>query len=269
MTLLAIIIAFALFHWVEKPKWLLSFDFLKSVNRFLLKEIKLDVTWSRYLVMIILPLLMLWFLVEWLEVQSPHPHSACFLLVHVFVLYLCLGPKAMDSDLADNVLLKELKLGSNSEHETIIRAMTDAALHRWFGVFFWYLFFGLWGALVYRIGERIHVLFDTDQSMCYLASRLLSVMQFPVIIVMSLSLAVATDFEKVWKKCKLFLNWQTIQELRGQYLYDAMYDYIEYEELESKEETTMQVMRTTLSVLKRMLVVWLVFVALLVLFSVR
>lgn len=281
MTLLAIILAFAVFHYVEKPKGLRSFDFLTALDDFLEKTTHVSVQQVRFVLLILLPLLVLGLLLELIHVDGLHGHSIWFLVVHVLVLFYLLGPSAMDSDVAEATLMEQLGLTESSTAEETIHAMTDASLKRWFGVLFWYLILGLWGALIFRLCERVAALKDRDELVKQWASCLLVILSYPVAILMTVALAVSGDFDKVWHKWKPFFNWDSVQNLKTQFLYDAMVVSVNQDEAtgdseadddneaddEDHQETV--VVDETLALLKRMLVACLVFVALLVLFSVR
>ncbi len=282
MTLLAIILAFAVFHWVEKPKGLHSFDYLSVLNDFLNKSVHVSVPQVRFVFLLLLPLLTLALVLELLHVDGLHGHSVGFLLVHVLVLFYLLGPSAMDNDLAENQLLDQLNLSASSTPDEVIHGMTHAALKRWFGVLFWYLILGLWGALIYRLCERIEQQCQDDEVVSNWAACLRVILEFPVVILMTVALAVSADFDQVWAKCKPYFNWDTVQDLKAQFLYDAVLVSVKHTETieatDAKEEDEEAantsdeghgVVNDTLYLLKRMLVACLVFVALLVLFSVR
>lgn len=282
MTLLAIILAFALFHWVHKPDGLSSMDWVRDLNLLLAEKIGIKASEARFVMLLLLPLLLLALLLELFNVSAIyHGNNAWYLLVHSLLLFYCLGPKPMETSIENGELLKQLTLTQSDSHKNLIVGMTNAALHRWFGVFVWYLVIGLWGAVFYRMAHQISQLKGDGQVFERWGSRLMSVLNFPAAVLMTLSLAVASDFEKVWHKCKPFLNGETLTGLNCQFLYDAMYHSVEHGEIESAENTAdseqdndkqsenLNVVKTTMSVLKRMLVACLVFVALLVIFSAR
>lgn len=281
MTLLAIIIAFALFHWVHKPEWLLSYG-TDEVNQLLLNKLGVEASEARFVMLLALPVLALALLLSAFDVSAfHHGNHAWYLLVHALVLFYCLGPMPIETAIEDGELLKQLSLTEQSSHQSIIEGMTDAALHRWFGVFVWYLIFGLWGAVFYRMAQQLNQLGGDDKLINDWSAKLMDVLNFPPALVMTVLLAVASDFEKVWQKCKPFINSETLTELNCQFLYDAMYHAVEHGEIEAAPESgdaqqdvkeqsgSEQVITTTMSVLKRMLVACLVFVALLVIFSAR
>ncbi len=281
MTLLAIIFAFALFHWVPKPTWMTSSAIVADLNAVLRDKVGIDVAQARFVLILTIPLLIMALLSEMFNVSAFHHHGGFrYLLFHSLLLFYCLGPKPMETAIEDGALLQQLNLDEKSSHKSIIDGMTDAALHRWFGVFVWYLVFGLWGALLYRVTQQLSQTKVESPVMKAWCEQLMAVLNFPAAMVMVVVLAVASDFEKVWLKCKPFLNSETLTELNCQFLYDAMYHSVEYGEIEASQEggdeqnngvdnKSLQVVTTTMAVLKRMLVACLVFVALLVIFSAR
>jgi AmpE protein len=85
-----------------------------------------------------------------------------------------------------------------------IDAVFSKALKRWFGIIFWFALLGIYGALLYRLSVWITGedcgLHDDQKD---LITRLRKVMEWPVAQLMTLSLAIATDFDSVyqaWKK---------------------------------------------------------------------
>lgn len=282
MTLLAVIIAFALFHWVNKPEWMLTFSALNDFDKLLKNKIGLDSEQVRFVAVLVVPLIFLGLLLDIFNVSAFHNgHHVGHLLIHVLILFYCLGPKPMETAIENGELLKQLSLTDQSNHKTIIERMTKAALNRWFGVFVWYLVFGLWGAALYRVAQHVNATNLGDGTTQAWSTKLMKVLDFPAAFVMTVALAVASDFEKVWLKCKPLINSETITELNCQFLYDAMYHSVEHGEIEASTETSdaiendesqsdaHQVIITTMTVLKRMLVACLVFVAILVIFSAR
>ncbi|WP_154223326.1 hypothetical protein [Marinicella rhabdoformis] len=282
MTLLAVIIAFALFHWVNKPEWMTSFVVVTDFNGLLKEKLGIEAGQARFVAVLLVPLILLGLLIDVFNVSAFHNgHHVGHLVIHVLILFYCLGPKPMETAIENGELLKQMSLTEASNHKSIINGMTDAALHRWFGVFIWYLIIGLWGAVLYRVAQQLNEADLSDEVMKSWASKLMDILDFPAALLMTVALAVASDFEKVWSKCKPLINTETITELNCQFLYDAMYHTVEHGEIEvstdesdavkndENQSNAHQVITTTMAVLKRMLVACLVFVALLVIFSAR
>ena len=149
----------------------------------------------------------------------------------------------------------------------IINAMTDAALHRWFGVFFWYAVLNVYGAVLFRVVCHMNASrIDKDEGAI---TSFIKVLEFPVAVLMTVSLALASDFDRIWKHCKQYLNGETIRTLNSQFMYQSMDYAVEQCEIDSSGLNDAKIVEiTTYTVLKRMLVVWLVFAALMVIFSI-
>jgi AmpE protein len=261
MKLLAIIIAFGLFHYVGKPAALRSFGWLELLQ----KQLKawFDDSQIQTVLMVILPLLLLWVLEDGLMDLSAD--SVGYLLLSILLLYYCLGPNTLAADLHNSSLRSKLKISDESTATEIIYALTDAALHRWFGVFFWYVVLGIYGALLYRVVCWMALHSNEHNSHERKTAQLL---EFPVTVFMTVSLAIASDFDRVWKHCKQYLNQETLLSLNSLFLYKSMDFAVGHCEIETKDEDKAHITeQTTFLVLKKMLVVWLVFVALLVLFT--
>ncbi len=264
MKLLAIILAFGLFHYMEKPLALRSFNWLDDFKLWLKQWFENQYTLIA--VVVILPVMVLYILLN--NVFNFADNSIGYLLLHVVVLYYCLGPQTMAEMIKQDKTKQQLNISDGVTAEELVNKMTDAALHRWFGVFFWYVVLNLYGALIYRL-------------MCYLAQNekdeevqlaLKSVMrlvEFPVTILMTVSLALASDFDRIWKHCKQYLTIETLKSLNSQYMYKSMDFAVEQCEIEENDENNSQIIElTTYKVLKRMLVVWLAFSAIMVIFSI-
>ncbi len=261
MKLLAIILAFALYHYVEKPQWLRSFHWLEALK----EQIKDSVEGVRlqWAMLVLLPLTGFWFVFHVLA--DIDRYDASYLLLSVAVLYYCLGPRTIESQLASKSLRSQLGIADDAEPSEVVYAITDAALHRWFGVFFWYVLLGVYGALGYRIACHLAHLKDENDEF---EKHALQVLEFPVTVLMTVSLALASDFDRIWKHCKQYLTRETLLSMNSLFLYKSMDFAVEHCEIETEDENKEQIVEiTTFTVLKRMLVVWLVFVALLVLFT--
>ncbi len=264
MKLLAIILAFGLYHYMDKPAAMRSFDWLLKLNDWIKQFIQDNQGVLAFT--ILLPLLFLWVLIA--HIFAFADDSIIGMLVQVLILYYCLGPETIVGMIASKKTHQELGLPADAKPQDIVNKLTTAALHRWFGVFFWYIVLNVYGALVYRMVCFLS-LHHNDKNMQTVANRMLRVIEFPVTVLMTLSLALASDFDRIWQHCKQYLNVETIKTLNSQYMYRSMDFAVEQCEIEESDENKEQIIElTTFRVLKRMLVVWLVFSALLVIFSI-
>lgn len=79
-----------------------------------------------------------------------------------------------------------------------------AAQRRWFGPLFWFIVLGAFGAILYRLAqlaaeEAIEMLSPAQRDA---ANRLLAILDWPVAWLMSLGMAIATDFDTVLALCR-------------------------------------------------------------------
>ena len=215
MKLLAIIIAFALYHYLEKPNGLKSYGWIKSLQG----EVS---GWTeserlQWAYMMVIPNLLMW--IVFAGIFDLYHAGVGTLLVSVGVLYYCLGPDTIAADLASQSHKQRLGVADDAAPSALVTAMTNAALHRWFGVFFWYVVLGIYGAISYRVA-------------CYLAHQMkpanpfamhaLRVLEFPVTVLMTVSLALASDFDRIWRHCKQYLTHETMRTMNCQFLYKSM-----------------------------------------------
>lgn len=261
MKLLALILAFAISHFIPKPQNFRNFQWLKSwsewfQNRSTLKHDELNL-----LIVIALPVVLISLLLFSLT-------SSLFgqLMVSILVLIYCIGPESLDEDVDSNQIRSKLNISDDASISTLIKKMVRVSLGRWFGVFFWYVLLGIEGVLIYRFAERLLYFIPKDSELRPSINKLMKILNYPVAWFMVVSLAIASDFERVFKKCKPYMNVQNMMDLDASFLYEATDFAVENCEIEPESKKNLE--QVTLSVLKRMLVVWLVFVAILVIFTV-
>ncbi|KAB8173329.1 hypothetical protein FKV24_014320 [Lysobacter maris] len=135
------------------------------------------------------------------------------LVLGIAVLFYAWGPRDLDIDVEavlnapDTASRRAAAMSLWSEPEAVSldgAALVDAvfrnALRRWFGVLFWFLVFGPFGALLYRLtelaayGPLARILpHDTVLG----ARTLLSALEWPVAQLMTLALAIVGNFDTV------------------------------------------------------------------------
>jgi len=190
-----------------------------------------------------------------------------YFIVSVLVLSYTIGPENLETAVEKGELRKQLHLADDVSEKGVITAMTDASLHRWFGVFFWYVVLGLAGALIYRLCERLRQP-GQNHELQLVARRAVQIMDYPVAWLMLVSLAIATDFERTWNCCKPFLSMDSVKKMDQKFIYTATECAVKACEIPPHEKgEDYNIQRKTLMVLFRMLVVWLVFVSILVIFT--
>ncbi|MCX7544778.1 hypothetical protein [Marinicella gelatinilytica] len=263
MKLLAILIAFGLFHWIRKPKTLQSFAWWVTIVAYFKKHDWLKPMWLNRLIVLLLPVVIVALLARFFLIQ--HEHQLWYLVFNSLILYYCLGPEQLE------VGAKEIKLPEDTDSENsmqwLISKLTNEAIHRWFAVIFWFVVMGAAGALLYRLIEQMLAHEETTSD--GLIGRLYALLSYPVIWLMTLSLLIASDFDRIWHHCQRYLKRQDWYRQHLPLLYEAMDFAVENCEIEDfKSDDFLTVRNTTLAVLKRMLMVWLVLVAFIVLINI-
>jgi len=236
MTIISILIAFALCHFVRELRRLRRFEWVTSFTKHCNDSLNKLPGWSGptgFLVILGLPLLAAW-LVDSL-LFSILGHIGEFLFAIVMLIYT-FGPRDLDIDVRkvihadddeDQQIALEALLGEPipGDKEDCQRAVIDAvfskALKRWFAIIFWFAVLGIYGALLYRLATWLtdgdYGLYDEQKD---LITRLCRVMEWPVAQLMTLSLAVATDFDSVYRA------WKKYHDERGHGLFDPNNEFM-------------------------------------------
>lgn len=231
MTIIAILLAFALCHFFRelgrfrRNAWLESWvgtanDALGGLPG-----------WSGvtgFLLIFAIPLVVLLLVNQ--ALVSLLGSTGGFLLALAVLIY-SFGPRDLDTDVdaivneADPERRRE-KLGDllgmdAPEDPEECRAMAVeqvflAALRRWFGVIFWFAVLGVAGAFLYRIVCWLaRKQFDTSDEQTALFKGMQQIMDWPAAQLMTLSLAIATDFDSVFKA------WKTFHDEQGHGLFEG------------------------------------------------
>jgi AmpE protein len=161
-------------------------------------------------------------LVQWL--LAPGLNGVLGFVFGVATLYYCFGPRDLDQDVADFVdgtdpdsrlaAAQALRIDPMQGFGNAVDGIFDSALKRWFGVLFWFLLFGAAGALLYRLAqllsdhERLQEVLPPGQ--IEWAQRLWAAMSYLPAHLMSLALALASDFDSVAKA------WRRHHEAHGE-----------------------------------------------------
>jgi AmpE protein len=145
--------------------------------------------------------------------------TGAFLLA-IAVLIYTFGPRDLDTEVAG--ILEE----DSEEHRrealaillghpvpddpdqcraNAVESVFREALRRWFGIIFWFALLGIIGAFLYRVVDWLvsedHQLSDDQLG---LFTRMRQIMDWPAAQLMTLSLAIATDFDSVFKAWKQY-----------------------------------------------------------------
>jgi AmpE protein len=231
MTIISILIAFTLCHLVREIRHLRHFKWLRSFTKHCNNKLSFLPGWSGpvgFLFIVGLPLLAAYFISSLLfEVMGQFGGF----LFSIAVLIYTFGPRDLDVDVrcvinaADEEQQKEaleqllggpIPEDKESCQTAAIDAVFKKAMKRWFGIIFWFAVLGVYGAILYRLAVWLSGddfgLYDEQKD---LITRLRKIMEWPVAQLMTLSLAIATDFDSV------FRAWKHYHDERGHGLFEA------------------------------------------------
>lgn len=231
MTIIAILLAFGLCHFVRefgrmrKRHWVGSWvDFANDAFG------KLPL-WNEalgFLVILAVPLVVLLLVNQMLI--SLLGSTGSFLLALAVLIYT-FGPRDLDTDVAEIIeaeddeqrdaalerLLRE-PVPDNIRRTRIaaVESVFREALRRWFGIIFWFAVLGIAGAFLYRLVDwLVNKTENIDEEQRHLFIRLQQIMDWPAAQLMTLSLAIATDFDSV------FAAWKRYHDEQGHGLFDG------------------------------------------------
>ena len=220
MTIISILIAFALCHFVKELGQLRLKGWLKAWVGFANRAFSALPGWqgfSGFLVIILIPLVALVLL--YLLFKSVLGPAGVFLLALVVLIYT-FGPRDLDTDAAAVVkaddeeecdaAIRNLLGGEPPEDESECKAaMIDAvfleSLRRWFAVIFWFAVLGIVGALLYRLVDWLkqgdYAVSDEQRE---LFKGMQQILDWPAAQLTTLALAIATDFDSVYAAWKQY-----------------------------------------------------------------
>jgi AmpE protein len=221
MTIISILTAFALCRLVRELGRLRRYEWLTAYTGHCQGKLKGLPDFARFLIIFILPLLALGLI--HFAFTSLLGSTGAFLLALAVLIYT-FGPRDLDIDVsriieaqddeeqaeALQTLLREpVPEDEDACQSMAVQAVFREALRRWFGIIFWFAVLGIYGALLYRLAVWLEEgpcqLDDKQQA---LFTRLRQVLDWPAAQLMTLSLAIATDFDAVYTAWKRFHNEQ-------------------------------------------------------------
>jgi AmpE protein len=236
MTIISILIAFTLCHFVRELRHLRRFEWVTSFTKYCNDKLKKLPGWSGptgFFVILGLPLLAA-YLVNSLLFNALG-HIGEFLLA-IAVLIYTFGPRDLDIDVRkvihadddeeqrealETLLGEPVPENADECQAAAINAVFSKALKRWFAIIFWFAVLGIYGALLYRLATWLTDgelgLYDEQKD---LIARLVKVMDWPVAQLITLSLAIATDFDSVYQA------WKKYHDERGHGLFDPNNDFM-------------------------------------------
>jgi len=224
MTIIAILLSFALCHFVRElgrcrqNHWLASWiDFSNDAFN------KLP-GWQNLLGFLVIPAIPLIVLLLLNQVLYSTFGSAGAFLLAILVLVYTFGPKDLDTEVAaiidseyeesgEQLLEDFLGVPVPADHEACrslaVESIFGKALRRWFGIIFWFAVLGIVGAFLYRMSDwLVEENYPLTEEQKSLFTRLQRVMDWPAAQLMTLSLAIATDFDSVFAAWKQYHNEQ-------------------------------------------------------------
>lgn len=198
------------------------------------------------------------------------------LLAGTVVLLLVLGPRDLDRDVEaaarggeESAMARlRLRIEPDSTREQGAAAVLHAALARWFGVLFWFAVLGIPGAVAYRSIRVARHLFPagTDQRPAF--DTVLGVLNWPAVALMTLSVALMTDFDRVLDRFDTRADrWRFPARLLDD-LAGAVCGAAERDEVDAESAPLADGLRDGRQLARRVLALWLAVVALLLLIGV-
>ncbi len=220
MTIISILIAFGLCHFIRELGRLPRFEWLKSVTGYCNDKCQNIPGWagvSGFLFYFGVPLIIIG-VVNVLMVTAFGAVGG-FILALAVLIYT-FGPHDLDTNIdaiihADDEQEQQEQLrallGKNPPEDPAaaqalgVEAVFREALQRWFGTIFWFAVLGIFGALMYRLADRLtEGDLDLMPEQLGLFQRLRHILDWPVAQLMTLALAIATDFDSVFKAWKRY-----------------------------------------------------------------
>ena len=231
MTIIAILLAFGLCHFIRELGRMRNHQWLENWVRQADELFSKLPGWSDltgFVITLLLPLLLVGVVNQ--MVFTAFGNLGIFLLAIAMLVYT-FGPRDLDTQVADIIncpsadaqeqeLAALLRNDVPDEPEICRVATVDAvfgeSLHRWFGVIFWFALLGVTGAFMYRIVDWLaSEPSSLSAAQKQLFARTRQVLDWPAAQLMTLALAIATDFDSV------FLAWKRYHDEQGHGLFEG------------------------------------------------
>jgi AmpE protein len=204
-------------------------------------------------------------------------------LLGLVALYYAWGPRDLDLDAEAAAAAPEgeprraafaaLAGHPADGHDAAVTAVMEAALVRWFGTLFWFLLLGAVGAIGYRLVQLCARTPEFEAALPpaqrELARRLAALLDWPVAHLMTLALAVAADFDRVLHTWREWHAGERRDPLSTSFLASAALALVRVAEEEEGSDgagdALASALQQALALCWRVLIVWLVVLALMVL----
>jgi AmpE protein len=231
MTIIAILLAFGLCHFIRElgrvrnHQWLEGW--VKRADEFFGKL----PAWNDltgFVIILLLPVLLMGVINQ--LIFTAFGSLGIFLLAIAMLVYT-FGPRDLDTQVADiiNAISEETQeqelaqlirsdVPDDAElcRAATVNAVFGESLHRWFGVIFWFALLGIPGAFMYRIVDWLaSEPCSISAAQRQLFARARQVLDWPAAQLMTLALAIATDFDSV------FLAWKRYHDEQGHGLFEG------------------------------------------------
>lgn len=228
MTIIAILLAFAIHHWF-KPLGGRHWRWVRHYRQGLARFGQRLPGWQGplgFLLILLLPLIGIWLLTGLASAIGP----LGLFIFSTALLVVSFGPRDLARDVDDLVESEEdrarqaaaARLGVQRlpEDDTacsrrLIAAIFQQGLRRWFAVIFWFAILGVWGAVLYRLVDELCYSADPGSSRARQWRRAREILDWPVAQLMTLALAIATDFDAVYDA------WKTFHDRQGHSLFEG------------------------------------------------
>jgi AmpE protein len=231
MTITAILLAFSLCHFIRELGQVRQHQWLGGWIQQADGIFSRLPGWSEltgFVIILFVPLLALGLINQ--LVYTGFGNLGIFLLA-IAVLVYTFGARDLDTQVADIIrsadeTSQDAALGALLRADVpddlevcrskTVDAVFSEALHRWFGIIFWFALLGIVGAFMYRMVDWLACEKSTltgAQKQLFLRAR--QVLDWPAAQLMTLSLAIATDFDSV------FIAWKRFHDEQGHGLFEG------------------------------------------------
>lgn len=205
MTILIVLVGLLISHFATGFRHLRRFDWV-GVPLLWLHGRFPQQPWLPAVALIVLSVTGSW-LALWIATSLLGLVGTFLLALAVFILTI--GPRDLDRDVAmltgridDDVAevqsaQEAMRLDTEAKAPEGAAAVFHAGLSRWFGLLFWFVLLGITGALIYRLTRVALQMKEADPAVLEWLARLRLVLDWPVLALLTISLALVNDLDRV------------------------------------------------------------------------